>query len=298
MLSRVTALAALVAASVFGQAVPQASVPSPVATVVAVPDIKPDLSDPGVIRAQQNLDRARSMVQQGVMPLNNLTRAQDDYQDALDMSILRYSAFTRDLLPEQADQMVTVAERMLLRRQKRVGQARQLAASGIISRAEAEASGADEMSARLELDLAMERARLVQEIASSIRLQKSLAEAETDAETHPDPSGQVYTRYDGNGVFTRADFDKISRAYLATYGRPIPVSADGQTAVHRSMGFNHTGRVDIALHPEQPEGMWLLRYLERNHIPYFAFRAAVAHKATGAHIHLGPGSTRLVASLH
>ena len=75
----------------------------------------------------------------------------------------------------------------------------------------------------------------------------------------------------------------------------IPVSADGQTAVHTSMGFNHAGRVDIALSPDQPEGVWLMRYLEKNHIPYYAFRSAVAHKATGAHIHLGPGSTKLVA---
>jgi hypothetical protein len=127
--------------------------------------------------------------------------------------------------------------------------------------------------------------------------QKALAEAETDAESHPELNGNLYSRYDGNGVFTRADFEKISTAYLAAFGHNIPVSADGQTAVHRAMGFNHTGRIDIALSPEQREGAWLLRYLERNHIPYFAFRAAVAHRATGAHIHLGPGSTRLVASL-
>ena len=76
----------------------------------------------------------------------------------------------------------------------------------------------------------------------------------------------------------------------------IPVSADGQTAVHTVLGFNHAGRIDIALNPDQSEGAWLLRYLQRNHIPYYAFRTAVAHKATGAHIHLGPGSTRLSAS--
>ena len=119
------------AASVFGQSTAPATVPAPVPAAPAVAEVQPDLSDPGVIRAQQNLDRTRDMVQQGAMPMNKLARAQDDYQDALDMSILRYSSYTRDLLPEQADQMVTVAERMLLRRQKRVAQARQLAASGV-----------------------------------------------------------------------------------------------------------------------------------------------------------------------
>jgi hypothetical protein len=296
----------LAAASVLAQTMPAAATAESgekpaarsAASEVPATEIQPDRSDAGVIRAQQNLDRVRALVQQGAMPMNNLTRAQDELQDALDMSILRYSAFTRDLLPEQADQMVTVAQRMLIRRQQRVIQARQLAANGVISRAEAEASGADEVSARLDLDLAMERARLAQELAQSLRLQKTLAEAETDAETHPELNGGVYTRFDGNGTFTRADFDKISQAFFASFGHVIPVSADGQTAVHRSMGFNHTGRIDIALSPDQPEGKWLLRFLEKNQIPYFAFRAAVAHKATGAHIHLGPGSTKLIASLH
>ena len=90
------------------------------------------------------------------------------------MSILRYSAYANDLLPEQADQMVTVAERMYLRRQKRSIQAAQLVATGIMARAEAENSSADVISAKLQLDLAIERARLVKDMA----LQKSLVEAE------------------------------------------------------------------------------------------------------------------------
>jgi hypothetical protein len=129
-----------------------------------------------------------------------------------------------------------------------------------------------------------------------LALQKQLAEVETEAESHPEWNGQMYTRYDGNGTFTRADFNKISTAYLSRFGRMIPVSADGQTAVHTALGFNHAGRIDVALNPDQAEGLWLLGYLQKNHIPYYAFRGAVAHKATGAHIHLGPGSTRLTAA--
>jgi hypothetical protein len=66
----------------------------------------------------------------------------------------------------------------------------------------------------------------------------------------------------------------------------------GETAVHRSLGFDHRGRVDVAINPDQPEGHWLLEYLVDKHIPYFAFRHAVTGKATGAHIHIGPMSTR------
>ena len=270
----------------------QSAAPGGDSATAAVSEIQPDTSSLGVIRAQQEMDRIRGLVRQGVLPPLSLAKAQDDLNDALDMSILRYSAYASDLLPEQADQMVTVAERMFLRRQRRAMQTRQLVESGVIARSEAEASSSDVINAKLQLDLAIERARLVKDLA----LQKSLAEAETEAESHPEWNGQVYTRYDGNGVFTRADFNKLSGAYFSNFGHAIPVSADGQTAVHTALGFNHTGRVDIALNPDQPEGVWLLRYLQKNRIPYYAFKAAVAHKATGAHIHLGPGSTRLAAT--
>jgi hypothetical protein len=305
---RVALLASFIAAGLPAQSPKSAPGPNPVSPAAvtpdlesksggvssaeAVPEVKPDRSDPGVVRAQQNLDRVRSLVSQGVLPPLNLAKAQDDLNDALDMSILRFSALSQDLVPEQADQMVTVAERMLLRRQHRAMQNAQLASTGVISRAEADTAEAEVIGAKLQLDLAIERANLVRDFAR----QKSLAEVETEAESHPEWNGQLYTRYDGSGTFTRADFAKISAAFLAAFGHPIPVSADGQTAVHRSMGFDHTGRIDIALSPDQREGVWLLRYLERNRIPYYAFKTAVAHKATGAHIHLGPGSTKLAAA--
>ena len=167
-------------------------------------EIKPDLSDLGVVRAQQNLNRIRPLVQQGVLPVNDLAKAQDELNNALDMSILRYSVLATDLLPDQADQMVTVAERMYLRSQKRAMQTRQLLETGILARSEAEASISDVTSAKLQLDLAIERAGLVKEMA----LQKHQAEIETEAESQPEWNGQIYTRYDGNGTFTRADFNK------------------------------------------------------------------------------------------
>ena len=41
------------------------------------------------------------------------------------------------------------------------------------------------------------------------------------------------------------------------FGKSLPVSAKGDTALHRSLGFDHRGRVDIALNPDQTEGSWL-----------------------------------------
>ena len=268
-------------------------------TIGAAPDeIKPDLSDPQVVRAQENLDRTRSLVKQQIMAPAAIQKAQDALQDAEDNTVLRITAYTQDLTPDQAEQMVQVAQRMLARRQNKLVELSKLADAGVLSRAEAAAGGADEATVRLDVEMAMHRAQLVNEIAVAIRHQKELANEENDAEMHPEWNGKLYVRYDGNGIFTRPEFDQIVADFRAVFHKAIPVTADGQTAVHRALGFNHTGRVDIGLNPDAPEGLWLLRYLQNHHIPYFAFKTAIAHKATGAHIHLGPSSTKLVASLH
>ncbi|HVW08141.1 MAG TPA: hypothetical protein VHC90_06140 [Bryobacteraceae bacterium] len=298
-------LAFLLCSAIHGQSaaplaspVPDAAVapaaPQPDSTTAGskVPQIKPDLSDPMVVHAQQSVDRIRGLVQQGILPPNDFLKAQDDLNDALDQSILRFGAYNQNILPEQADQMVVVAQRMFLRRQRRASQIKALATTGVLSRSEAETAIGDVSTAKMQLDLAIERASLVREMA----IQKAQIEAENDAESHPEWNGKLYVRYDGNGTFTRPQFDAIAAAYETEFGKAIPVSADGQTATHRAMGFDHTGRIDIALNPDTREGEWLLRYLQRSHIPYYAFRTAIAGKATGAHIHLGPGSTRLTAS--
>lgn len=59
------------------------------------------------------------------------------------------------------------------------------------------------------------------------------------------------------------------------------------------MGLDHRGRVDVALTPDSVEGLWLRRLLENMRIPYLAFKGALAGAATGPHIHIGLGSSRL-----
>lgn len=89
------------------------------------------------------------------------------------------------------------------------------------------------------------------------------------------------------------DLTAISRRFEEHFHHSLPVSALGQTLVHQSMGLDHRNRVDVALSPDQPEGLWLRQLLEMLHVPYLAFRSAVAGAATAPHIHIGTGSTRL-----
>ena len=255
--------------------------------------LQPDESDPSVRIARESLDRIQRLVESGALPRIRLRKAQDDVQDALDGSLLKKSLYSNDLLPEQAEQLIYVAQRMVIRRQRALLDMQQLVGAGIISRAEAESSGIDLTHAQQELDWAENRARLIQEMAAAVKLQKEIASLESQAESHPEWNGSVFTKYEGSGAFTPFDLKNLETAYVTRFSKPLPISANGETALHRSMGFDHRGRVDVAVYPETTEGLWLQSYLKSKRIPYFAFRAAVPHQATGAHIHVGPGSTKL-----
>jgi len=256
-------------------------------------ELKPNADDPGVIRAQKDLERVQILINQGALPAIRLRKAQEDLKNAEDLSILQDNLFAKDITVEQADAMMLIAQRLVLRRQRAMIEMQQLVQSGVISRAEAEATGADFDRAQTELHLAQTRVNLIIQMAEALRIQKSIASLESEVEQHPDWAGKVYTKYDGNGIFTPSDLQKVSVAFEAKFFKPLPISADGETATHRAMGFDHRGRVDVAVNPDMPEGVWLMKFLQTNRIPYFAFRMAVPGKATGAHIHLGPQSTRL-----
>jgi hypothetical protein len=108
---------------------------------------------------------------------------------------------------------------------------------------------------------------------------------------------QGMEHYEGDGAFDEAqDLPPLELAYSSKFDRPLPISAEGETEVHRALGFDHRGRVDVAIVPSAPEGVWLRQYLQLRKIPYYAFSRAIPGKATAAHIHIGPGSTRLLTT--
>jgi hypothetical protein len=121
-----------------------------------------------------------------------------------------------------------------------------------------------------------------------------MARKEQEAEEIAPAASPAMERFDGDGSFTNADFKRVVLAYEKHFHRPLPVSANGETAVHRAMGFDHRDRVDVALSPDTEEGSWLREYLEASDIPYYAFRNSLPGRATGAHIHIGPPSNRIL----
>ena len=91
------------------------------------------------------------------------------------------------------------------------------------------------------------------------------------------------------------DAPKVQRFFQSTFGRALPISAFGQTALHDRMGFDHRNALDVALHPDSPEGRALMTYLRTSGIPFIAAWGTVPGQTSGAHIHVGQPSPRLVA---
>ncbi|MCI0486900.1 MAG: hypothetical protein L0229_09895 [Blastocatellia bacterium] len=167
---------------------------------------------------------------------------------------------------------------------------KELYARSIISRRELEA-GEQALS-----DVQRKAEETRKEIAETDDL---IAEASAAVELPPIPRGTyrataAIIRYSGSAAWIISDISKVESFFVSRFGRVLPISALGQSATHNRLGFDHRNNVDVALHPDSAEGEALMAYLRSAGIPFIAFRHAVAGSATGAHIHIGNPSHRLV----
>jgi hypothetical protein len=193
------------------------------------------------------------------------------------------------MTPEQTKAMLQAAQARVERQQKIVEGRQKLLDSGALARSDF-AAVQDELASRKRvLELVRNRAKLIQDLQQMANVEQQFERAtQTGA-----GAKYVMIRFEGNGLFQLGDLTAISSQFQKRFNHALPVSALGQTLVHQSMGLDHRNRVDVALSPDQPEGIWLRELLERLHVPYLAFRSAVAGAATAPHIHIGTGSTRL-----
>jgi multidrug efflux pump subunit AcrA (membrane-fusion protein) len=258
--------------------------------MLATPEVRAQGVDMTELKRME-VERLRVMSEAGSIPRARLEQAQAELADSEDNSILRRTLYgtvrIEDFTKDQSELMTAAAQRLLDRQQERFDRTKDLVAEGIVARASLAAMLEDLEYRRKALDLANHRAKLVEELS-----EQANAEGELDEPGPVVSSGRLIERFDGSGIFRETDFLRISSAFQKQFGKVLPVSAKGDTALHRSLGFNHRGRVDIAVNPDQKEGAWLRSYLQKAKLPYYAFRAAIRGKATAPHIHLGPPSTR------
>jgi hypothetical protein len=101
-----------------------------------------------------------------------------------------------------------------------------------------------------------------------------------------------FIRFTGGSGWNLGEAYKIQRFFSDTFKHELPIAVFGQGAIHDRWRLDHRNAMDIQLHPDGVEGQALLNFLERNGIPYSAFRSAIPGTATGPHIHIGRPSHR------
>ena len=249
--------------------------------------------------AKQELEKTTQLVQAGALPRVQLDQAQQNLEDAQDDAILERTLYgdlaVSSINDQLVDEMVAAAQRRVARQQNLLEQAQKLVAAGIAPQSSLTPIQEDLAIRRMNLNLAHSRASLLAEMAALAKYEKTAAEIhEVTSIVFRDSFARGMEHYQGSGLFRESkDLKPLALAFEQKFDHPLPISAEGATSLHRALGFDHRGRVDVAVSPNAPEGIWLLRYLRARKIPFYAFTRAIPGKATAAHIHIGPGSTRL-----
>jgi hypothetical protein len=191
-----------------------------------------------------------------------------------------YRVSLADLLPYREEAVSRARETLVTRRH--------LAEEGLIARRDAEV--AEQALVAAEAALASTRA----EIAEAERMVAEAAAASVLASLPPARPGVLTVtptllRFHGPRPWSLAS---LERFFTERFHRALPVSALGQTAAHDRLGFDHRNALDVAVHPDSPEGEALMTWLRAQGVSFLAFRGPIAGEATGAHVHIGEPSPR------
>lgn len=190
------------------------------------------------------------------------------------------------------DPLLRLREEQVLGALKHREERRELLERGIISRKEFE---------QMEAAAARAEEQLVETRRAIVSADQMLAEATTAralAGLRPLGRGAYersaeLIRYNGAGAWSLAvDTPKLQKFFASRFGRPLPISSYGQTPLHDRMGLDHRDALDVAVHPDSPEGQALMDYLRAAGIPFIAAWGAVPGSTSGAHIHVGQPSPR------
>lgn len=169
----------------------------------------------------------------------------------------------------------------------------------LISRQELENSERALIHARQEAEHIRQR---IAEDDVALSLAAESAEEAMERLPNIPPGGYAETatliRYNGTASWSRADAGRIAKFFRSRFGYRLPVSAMGQSSMHDRMGFDHRDAVDVAVTPDSVEGRGLMEYLRKANIPFLAFRGKIPNTSTGAHIHIGRPSPRLMEVKH
>ncbi|WP_238325836.1 Atg14 domain-containing protein [Bryobacter aggregatus] len=250
-------------------------------------------STPAIEKAKQDLARLRELATIGAVSRARLLQAEDALGDAQDEDTLHrllYGSVGVEQLSEgQTQELLAAAQRRVERVAKTYGNLTDLVQQGVIPKSHIEDLELQLKDRRLALQLAENRAHIFQDLLNMAKAEELLQSVEPQEES----AKPLVESFTGSGVFKDAHLKYVESAFQKQFHRPLPITAQGQSNLHTSFGFDHSGRVDVGVNPDDAEGKWLRSQLQTLRIPYIALRAMIPGQSTGPHIHIGLPSLRL-----
>lgn len=196
-------------------------------------------------------------------------------------------------------ELLTFYERDLKRAEEKSAKLKELYSQGLIARRDVEDGEQAIKDAQVKIAEAQKQMRAADEqVAQMVVEAKAMEEMARAAVPAKGKLTQTtsYIRYSGAGSWLISESWKIQQFFLQRFGRQLPVSAYGQSALHNRWGLDHRNAMDVGVHPDSVEGQALMQFLRANGIPFAAFRGAIPGSATGPHIHIGLPSHRYATS--
>ena len=216
-------------------------------------------------------------------PPTELTKLRDEYVKATN----EYKTSLAKLLPYYENDVKKAEEKL--------EQSKKLLAEGLIPKTQLE---------EYERALAVAKQKVAETNRSMTSADEQVAAVLVEAEANEQIAKNLrfakqglvrtsaFTRYTGAGGWNLGDSWKVQRFFYDTFNKQLPIAVFGQGPIHDRWRLDHHNAMDIQLHPDGVEGRALLEFLQKNGIPYLAFRSAIPGTATGPHIHIGRPSHR------
>jgi hypothetical protein len=193
------------------------------------------------------------------------------------------------------ERVLAIHERELARRSEMAELRQDLYERGVLSKKEFDDGLQAQNDARKNVEETRRAMADTDRMLAEARMAEQLARLNPLARgAYEETPGLV--RYNGTAAWSLShDVSRLQQFFIGRFGRPLPISALGQTSLHDRMGFDHRNALDVALHPDSPEGRALMDYLRQAGIPFIAAWGAIPGATSGAHIHVGQPSPRITA---
>lgn len=197
------------------------------------------------------------------------------------------------------DQLLAFRERDVKNATEQLEKEKKLFDEGLVSKRELENRQQAVTTAQAKVEEVKQQLRTadarIAEVLVESTVETQVASARPAARGSSVTTGS-YIRYTGMRAWSLSEAPAVEGFFASRFGRALPISTFGQSALHDRWGLDHHNAMDVSVNPDSAEGKALMDYLRSNGIPFLAFRVAIPGVATGPHIHIGRPSRRIARS--